>query len=238
MSEQPRNVTERLDELAEDFQALSHRSRLHLLRLLTRPCYGEELAEALDTSRPNALNHVEKLEESGFVRSMDGQRESGPVVEYQVVPQRLYALSVALQELGRLEPEGGPEISRSPATRDDEIQAPRSSTEDPGDRKEGPALLRVMDGPESGSALDLEGDKSRWQIGREEDLDLVLDHDPYVSGHHAEVHVAPSGHSIVDVYSSNGTHLNFNELPEGGRAELAPGDIVRVGHTRLVYQNP
>lgn len=238
MSEAPRNVTERLDELAEDFQALSHRNRLHLLRLLTRPRYGEELADALDTSRPNALNHVEKLEDCGFVRSMDGQRESGPVVEYQVVPQRLYALSVALQELGRLEPEGGPEISRSPATQQDEIGVPESPPRSSNGSGEGTALLRVMDGPEAGQALELGGEQSRWQIGRDEDLDLVLDHDPFVSGRHAEVHVAPSGHAIVDVYSSNGTHLNFSELPEGGRAELAPGDIVRVGHTRLVYQTP
>lgn len=238
MSKPSTAVTERLDELAEDFQALSHRSRLHLLRLLTRPRYGEELATALDTSRPNALNHVETLEECGFVRSMDGQRESGPVVEYQVVPQRLYALSIALQELGRLEPEGGPEISRSPATREDQIGAPASPTESSGGPAEGSALLRVMDGPEAGSALELDDGKSRWQIGRDEDLDLVLDHDPFVSGRHAEVHVAPSGYAIVDVYSSNGTHLNFNELPAGGRAELSPGDIVRVGHTRLVFQAP
>lgn len=235
MSQTSEELLDQLDELAQDLKALANERRLHLLHLLTTPRYGEELSEALGTSRPNALKHVEKLDDRGFVRSMPGRRESGPVKEYQVVPQRLYALSVTLQDLGRLEPEGGPEIAGSPATMDDRIgEAGEGEPPKGGDRH---PRLRILDGPETGNALELDEEGRRWRIGREEALDLTLDHDPYVSGRHAEVHPAPAGYAIVDVHSSNGTYLNFEQLPAGGRAELAPGDIVRIGHTRLVYQD-
>ncbi len=234
MDDEASPVLDELDDLAEDFKALANSRRLHLLHLLTKPRYGEELSEALDTTRPNALKHVDKLEDRGFVRSMHGRRESGPVVEYQVVPQRLYALSVALEDLGRLEPRGGPEISRSSPTLDDEL--PTRGGDD-GDRQAADqARLCVLDGPKEGSALELDPEASRWRIGRDEEGDLVLDHDPYVSNRHAEIHVVPAGHAIVDADSSNGTFLNFDRLPPGDRVTLRSGDILRIGHTRLVYQ--
>lgn len=227
-------LVDQLDDLAEDFKALASPRRLHLLHLLTKPRYGEELSEVMDTTRPNALKHVEKLEDRGFVRSMHGRRKTGPVVEYQVVPQSLYALSVTLEDLGRLEPRGGPEVSRSSPTLDDEIPD-RGSTQR-ARQPAGKARLCVLDGPQEGTAFDLDPDGSRWQIGRAEETDLVLDHDPYVSNRHAEIHVVPSGHAIVDAQSSNGTFLNFEQLPAGDRAALQAGDILRIGHTRLVYQ--
>lgn len=232
MTDQPPAVLDRIDELAEDFKALSHPNRLKLLHLLTQPRYGGELSEAMEMTRQNALKHVERLEERGFVKSMHGRRESGPVVEYQVVPQHLYALSVALQRLGRLEPEGGPEIPGSPATLDDEVPGPA-----PGQAPEVQgARVLILDGPDEGAAVELAEEDARCRIGRAEDRDLVLSHDPYVSNHHAEIHVAPAGHTLVDIHSSNGTFVNFERLPEGGRVQLSSGDVIRVGHTRLVYQ--
>ncbi len=232
MSNDPPAVLEKIDDLAEDFKALSHPNRLKLLHLLTQPRYGEELSDALDMTRQNALKHVERLEGRGFVRSMHGRRETGPVVEYQVVPQHLYALSLALQHLGHLEPEGGPELPASPATMDDEMPRPPPEEIAP---LQGARLL-ILDGPDEGSVVDLEAAGSRWRIGRAEDRDLVLDHDPYVSSRHAEIHVAPAGHTLVDAHSSNGTFVNFERLPAGERVQLSGGDVIRVGHTRLVYQ--
>lgn len=232
MTDEPPAVLDRIDELAEDFKALSHANRLKLLHLLTRPRYGEELSDALEMTRQNALKHVERLEDRGFVKSMHGRRETGPVIEYQVVPQHLYALSVALQRLGRLEPEGGPEASGSPATLDDEVPGPDP---DQAPEVQGARLL-ILDGPDEGSVLELAGEDARCRIGRDDDRDLVLGHDPYVSNHHAEIHVAPAGHSLVDIHSSNGTFVNYDRLPEGGRVKLSAGDVIRVGHTRLVYQ--
>jgi pSer/pThr/pTyr-binding forkhead associated (FHA) protein len=41
---------------------------------------------------------------------------------------------------------------------------------------------------------------------------------------------------IVDIYSSNGTFVNFGQLPEGGRTTIEQGDVVQLGRTSLVYQ--
>src|SRR5919205_1258287 len=99
-----------LDALAEDLDALSNLQRLRLLHLLTRPRYAEEIADALGMSRQSALKHIEKLSERGFVRPLHGRRSTGPVIEFLVVPQRLFAVGVAIGNLGNLEPEGGPQM--------------------------------------------------------------------------------------------------------------------------------
>src|SRR5687767_12557694 len=79
-----------LESLAEDLDALSNIQRLRLIHLLTRPRYAEEIADALDMSRQSALKHIEKLQERGFVRALHGRRSTGPVIEFLVVPQRLF----------------------------------------------------------------------------------------------------------------------------------------------------
>ena len=102
-------ATEPLDTLAGDLDALSNLQRLRLLHLLTRPRYAEEIADALGMSRQSALKHIEKLQERGFVRAVNGRRLTGPVIEFLVVPQRLFATGVSIGNLGNLEPEGGPQ---------------------------------------------------------------------------------------------------------------------------------
>src|SRR5687767_13914771 len=105
-----RAAVDPLEALAEDLDALSNIQRLRLLHLLTRPRYAEEIADALGMSRQSALKHIEKLQERGFVRPLHGRRSTGPVIEFLVVPQRLFATGVAIGDLGNLEPEGGPSI--------------------------------------------------------------------------------------------------------------------------------
>lgn len=223
---------EELEELVKDLTALAHVHRLRLIHLLTKPRYGEELAEALGTTRQNALKHVQRLEDREFVRSLHGRRSSGPVIEYQVVPQRLFALSVGLAELGALEPEGGPQVRRVEPTLEDAI---RDEPPEP-PAKQHKAQLMVTNGPNAGTTYGLDGEHGRWTIGREEDRTISIRHDPFVSSHHAEVQVDIRGHALVDVYSANGTFHNFKRLSRGGRVPLRPGDVISVGHTQLVYQ--
>lgn len=65
------------------------------------------------------------------------------------------------------------------------------------------------------------------RIGRAADNDLVID-DLVVSRRHAELRVLADGsYEIVDLGSHNGTYLNGQPV---GRAPVAPGDIVGVGH--------
>ncbi|MFD9792823.1 FHA domain-containing protein [Streptomyces sp. NPDC059070] len=66
------------------------------------------------------------------------------------------------------------------------------------------------------------------RIGRAADNDLVVD-DLVVSRRHAELRALPGGgHEIVDLGSHNGTFLNGQPV---ARAEVAPGDIVGIGHS-------
>ena len=96
--------------------------------------------------------------------------------------------------------------------------------------------LLILDGPNQGTRYQLDGEGPRWTIGREEDRDLRIKHDPFVSSNHAEIQVDWQGVSLVDVFSSNGTYVNFMKLPRGGRVPLKVGDVLGIGHTNLVYQ--
>lgn len=223
---------EEIKELAEAFFALSNERRLQLLFLLTNPRYREEIAEELGVSRQAATKHIEKLLEHGFVIELQGWRKTGPVEEYRVNPKRLFSLGMTLADLGKLEPHGGPERAGAEPTQvvDDANQGSKQSTTSQH------AHLLILNGPDAGERFVLEGEGPRWTIGREEDRDLVLDHDPYISGSQCEIQLAPEGHAIVDVYSSNGTFVNFGRLPHGGRTTLDAGDVIGIGRSFLVYQ--
>jgi DNA-binding transcriptional ArsR family regulator len=227
-------VPDPLETLADDLDALSNLQRLRLLHLLTRPRYAEEIADALDMSRQSALKHIEKLQERGFVRALHGRRSTGPVIEFLVVPQRLFAAGVAIGNLGNLEPEGGPSIKSDDRTIVLDAKDPAAAP--PVSRGVGSAHLLQVNGPAGGLRFQLAGEANRWTIGRDDDRNLRLAHDPFISGRHAEVQAGATGHVIVDVFSANGTFLNFSRVPRGGRVPLKVGDVIGLGHTFLVYQ--
>jgi len=230
--------SEPLETLAGDLDALSNLQRLRLLHLLTRPRYAEEIADALGMSRQSALKHIEKLQERGFVRAVNGRRLTGPVIEFLVVPQRLFATGVAIGNLGNLEPEGGPQIRVQEQTvvmeKAPTGQAPGPSPETVSAARA--AHLLLVNGPAAGTRFPLAGDQARWTLGRDDDRALRLAHDPFVSARHAEVQVESGNHVLVDVFSANGTFLNFTRIPRGGRVPLRLGDVIGLGHTFLVFQ--
>jgi DNA-binding transcriptional ArsR family regulator len=226
-------TSDSLDSLAEDLDALSNLQRLRLLHLLTRPRYAEEIADALGMSRQSALKHIEKLQERGFVRSLHGRRTTGPVIEFLVVPQRLFAAGVAIGNLGNLEPEGGPAVKYADRT---VVMEGPGANRGPDVKTGAHAHMLIINGPAAGSRYELPTDTNRWTVGRDEDRQLRLAHDPFISGRHAELQADATGHVLVDVFSANGTFLNFSRIPRGGRVPLKVGDVVGLGHTFLVYQ--
>jgi biotin operon repressor len=229
------DAPEPLEALAEDLDALSNLQRLRLLHLLTRPRYAEEIADALGMSRQSALKHIEKLQERGFVRAVNGRRLTGPVIEFLVVPQRLFATGVAIGNLGNLEPEGGPQmrVDENTVVMEKPGEKP-SPAPTPGAAHV--AHLLLVNGPAAGTRFSLAGDLSRWTLGRDEDRALRLAHDPFVSARHAEIQQESGYHVLVDVFSANGTFLNFARIPRGGRVPLKIGDVIGLGHTFLVFQ--
>ena len=68
-------------------------------------------------------------------------------------------------------------------------------------------------------------------IGRGTDSDLQL-LDQGVSRRHADVHIADGQATVYDLGSTNGTSVNGHS---GRSQQLRHGDVIRVGHTRLVF---
>ncbi len=69
-------------------------------------------------------------------------------------------------------------------------------------------------------------------IGRGHDCDLQL-MDNGVSRRHVDIHVAEGRAVLYDLGSTNGTSVNGHTVQS---QELAAGDVIRLGHSRLVYQ--
>lgn len=215
-----------LDELAEHLKPLGSERRLRILQYLVRPHYLEEIASYLGVARQTAQRHVDQLLEVGAIRKVPGQRESGPVVEYVVIPQRLFAMGEDLLQLGRLRPELQEEALEATA---------HASTVTPSGRAEmGPSLV-VVHGLEPGTVHRLVHGQGPWMVGRGEGREIRLDHDPFVSNKHASIEAVDEGHVIADAYSTNGTYVNWQALEPGEPQSLEPGDVLTLGKSRLVY---
>jgi hypothetical protein len=73
-------------------------------------------------------------------------------------------------------------------------------------------------------------DTGTFNIGAASDNNLVIDHDNYVSRHHAILSSRNGGLAIADRHSKNGTFVNDNRLGDGPTA-LRVGDRIRIGHS-------
>jgi len=101
---------------------------------------------------------------------------------------------------------------------------PRAVSED--------AWLVVSEGGglKRGERYDLFGGLS---IGRSPDADIQVE-DRYASGIHCRVFSRGGGYWVEDMNSTNGTLLNSAELH--GEAEIADGDLIRIGDTELRFE--
>jgi hypothetical protein len=85
----------------------------------------------------------------------------------------------------------------------------------------------VVDG--TPRALELKIGSNLVGRGSESDLQLM---DQGVSRRHADVHVADGHTTVYDLGSTNGTSVNGHPVQS---QQLQHGDVIRVGHTRLVF---
>lgn len=76
---------------------------------------------------------------------------------------------------------------------------------------------------------------TRFTIGRAPDNQLVLNNDPKVSSHHAEIRLEGQNHTLVDLGSMNHTFVNEHELYLNSPHLLQHGDIIRIGDTQFTY---
>lgn len=98
-----------------------------------------------------------------------------------------------------------------------------------GEIAEGAGVLVVKRGPNSGSKFVLGGELTK--VGRHPESDIFLD-DITVSRRHAEFARSPSGYSVRDVGSLNGTYVNRERIDD---ASLKSGDEVQIGKFKLVF---
>jgi len=213
-----------VDELSDAFSVLSNERRLQLLAYLTEPHYMREIASHLGIARQAAKDHVDKLLDAGLVEQRQGQRDSGPVTEYVVAPERLFELNERFGELGKLEAKTDRGLTRTRVEKTSAGSAPRG---------EGPALV-VAHGRHRGRVFPVDGE-GPWLIGRDPENDVTLDYDSFASNRHAELQRDPEGFRVVDRFSTNGTYRNWTPLDRGGEAPLCSGDVLGVGKTLLVF---
>ena len=88
--------------------------------------------------------------------------------------------------------------------------------------------LQIIEGPNAGQALDVEG---AAVIGRDPASAALVIEDPEASRRHASL--IPEGQSlnVEDLGSTNGTFVNGARVT--AKRLLQPGDVVRIGQTEL-----
>lgn len=223
-------------ELCRYLAALSVPNRVALLRKLQLPHALPDIelpaVRARGTLQPRrplsrtaVQEHLAKLHELGLVEAKSVSRDGRRVTEYVLNHARLFVLVEELRELGLLRPSrGGPEGTVAGAGPSGEVALPK-----------GPALLAVG-GPLEGAVFALEG-RGPWRIGREAGVEVALPHDPFISKENARLRQRGGAFTAEDLAASkNGTRVNWRRLKPGEEAPLAPGDVLGVGRSLLVFR--
>ncbi|MBI4373597.1 MAG: sigma 54-interacting transcriptional regulator, partial [Deltaproteobacteria bacterium] len=89
--------------------------------------------------------------------------------------------------------------------------------------------LVIIEGIEKGKKFPLS--KQKFLVGKREANDIVLG-DKTVSRNHLEIIQSEDRYLLRDMESTNGTYINDIRVKE---AYLSPGDIIRLGKTRIEF---
>lgn len=89
------------------------------------------------------------------------------------------------------------------------------------------AVVSIVDDADDAQRILVAG---QLTLGRGDDAGLVID-DPEISRAHAVIAQTPDGLEVRDLSSLNGTWVNGERI--GGPTSLVPGDVVKIGKTRI-----
>jgi pSer/pThr/pTyr-binding forkhead associated (FHA) protein len=70
-------------------------------------------------------------------------------------------------------------------------------------------------------------------IGRNKTATISIQNDPLVSRKHALIEHIKGRYFLSDLNSTNGTYINNRPVQKDEKVELASGDVIRVGKTKL-----
>ena len=226
-----RHATVDAERLSELLKTLASPVRLRILEALrepTRPVHirlraGEErggLSADRVLSRPAIVQHLQILEAAELVRRVG---DEGYVIDQATI----FSIVQELGGLARIRAVTSLDVG---VTR--EAPPPRAAAP-----PEGPRLL-VVGGPEEGRAFPLSGD-GPWTVGRASECSVRIDYDAHVSRLHATIARRRDGALQVTPAPSAKNPLAVDFAPPRDPvtpSTLAPGAVLVVGSSRLVYQ--
>lgn len=238
--------TERLSVV---LSSLGNKQRLDILRQLVTPKNvseiqvfreddkGEGEPRQVPLTRQAILSHIEKLEEVGLVGERVAQKEGGHTKEYLLREEHLFMVLEEVRTLGNLAMEATTEAVP------DRTLVRRTKVEQP-ERADALAHLILIRGIREGRVFPLHSraDPLQWWIGRErrvgdEDVDVPLEYDLFISRKHALLKFEDKRFVLRDAESLNGTHVNWSKQLRGGEeVELQNGDVIGVGHSLLLFK--
>lgn len=183
--------------------------RIRVALELHTPRSSADLGRRLGVSRQAARKTLRDLEQAGLVVVVAQGRE----VKYQVEKTRVaHLLDEARRQL-----EG-------------KLQGARATQPFPVAAQGGLLALRLGDQhwlPTDGASL---------LIGR--DADPWLAQDPFLSARHALLHLGPTGWTLRDLGSTNGTHAAGVPLAPREQRALGPGDVIFAGSSAFRWNSP
>lgn len=222
------------ERLAGYLKALAHPARLEILWRLRIPAKSADvvvrprrrdagLAEERPMSRQSVEGHMTTLEEVGVINRVP--EAEGGAGEWVTSHQRVFALVEDMRRLSAIRPASRVDVD---ATMEEAAPATVSWPK-------GPKLVLVS-GPWEGRVFDLAGD-GPWTVGRSRESDVALTYDPFVSAEHARVSRDGETFALDGAAGArNAARVNFAPIREGAPRRIAPGDIVGVGRSLLVFQ--
>ncbi|MEA3201408.1 MAG: hypothetical protein QOE90_2836 [Thermoplasmata archaeon] len=213
------------NDLVLAFETLASPLRVALLHRLASPAFAPDLAREFGITRQALRRHLEAMEAVGLVATRQARRGALPATEYAASPQGLFAFKESVLALAL-----PPVSQRSPAT-----HTVAGGAASPGPSRQGPGLL-LAHGDAPGRWFALARGKS-WILGRDPRGDVPLAYDPFASARHAMVSREPTGWTLTDLHSTNGTFLDFDALAPGETRPLRNGALVTVGRTRLLFRD-
>lgn len=233
------------DALESYLSTLGFANRLQLLTQLREPRTIDEIRLTPAASqagenpdrpitRQAVQNHLDKLINLGLVRTGTVKRPGKRTQNtYQTDHSRLFALIEEFRRLCQVPP---PEEFEPFAT----TPLPEDGSSPDRDH-DGPRLVLVH-GVHVGRSYplrrtELTGGRG-WVIGRDPEVHVPLALDPFVSKENAEILATDGGgFELMDLRTAkNGTFLNWDRLPVGGREPLGSGDVIGVGRSLLVFK--
>ena len=221
------------ERLSQYLKALAHPARLEILWRLRIPSSPGDVVvrprrrdAGLPAERPMSrqaiMEHIETLEAVGVVNRAPSGDAGG---RWVTSAQHVFALIEDLRRLTAIESTAKVDVD---ATFADGAAPPALWTA-------GPKLV-LAGGPWEGRAFPLAGE-GPWTVGRSKTRDVALTYDPFASAEHARFARTGGTFSVAsEPGARNPVRVNFQPLPADKTRALAPGDVVGVGRSLLVFQ--